>query len=468
MTDRPREESMDLPEDASSAQSRHLSSESTAIGRRFLEAEIQNIPMFFWALLVGSMAGFVGAIFRIFLVEMTLWREALVDWAQHFSILSWLLPITFSAVLVYAAILLVRSFAPEAGGSGVQEIEGALDNVRPVRWKRVLPVKFVGGLLSLGGGLVLGREGPTIQMGGNIGQMIGEWFQVSRDEVHTLVAAGAGAGLSAAFNAPLAGILFVLEEMRPQFRYNFVSVQCVLIAVAVSDIVVRMLTSQGPVVAMSDFPSPPLSSLWLFLIFGALFGLFGFVFNRLLVATLNFFAGLRGWSYVLTGLYVGAFIGFLGWLFPDTIGGGYEVISQALGSKIPIATLLILFIARYGTTVLSYGSGAPGGIFAPMMALGTLFGMWFGHVAHVWFPGLVAHPGIFAVAGMGALFSATVGAPLTGIALAIEMTGNYQEILPLILTCMVATIVAHGLGGRPIYTVLLQRTLDLAKKATSH
>ncbi len=468
MTDRPREESMDLPEDASSAQSRHLSSESTAIGRRFLEAEIQNIPMFFWALLVGSMAGFVGAIFRIFLVEMTLWREALVDWAQHFSILSWLLPITFSAVLVYAAILLVRSFAPEAGGSGVQEIEGALDNVRPVRWKRVLPVKFVGGLLSLGGGLVLGREGPTIQMGGNIGQMIGEWFQVSRDEVHTLVAAGAGAGLSAAFNAPLAGILFVLEEMRPQFKYNFLSVQCVLIAAAVSDIVVRMLTSQGPVVAMSDFPSPPLSSLWLFLIFGALFGLFGFVFNRLLVATLNFFAGLRGWSYVLTGLYVGAFIGFLGWLFPDTIGGGYEVISQALGSKIPIATLLILFIARYGTTVLSYGSGAPGGIFAPMMALGTLFGMWFGHVAHVWFPGLVAHPGIFAVAGMGALFSATVGAPLTGIALAIEMTGNYQEILPLILTCMVATIVAHGLGGRPIYTVLLQRTLDLAKKATSH
>lgn len=468
MTDRPREESMDLPEDASSAQSRHLSSESTAIGRRFLEAEIQNIPMFFWALLVGSMAGFVGAIFRIFLVEMTLWREALVDWAQHFSILSWLLPITFSAVLVYAAILLVRKFAPEAGGSGVQEIEGALDEVRPVRWKRVLPVKFVGGLLSLGGGLVLGREGPTIQMGGNIGQMIGEWFQVSRDEVHTLVAAGAGAGLSAAFNAPLAGILFVLEEMRPQFKYNFLSVQCVLIAAAVSDIVVRMLTSQGPVVAMSDFPSPPLSSLWLFLIFGALFGLFGFVFNRLLVATLNFFAGLRGWSYVLTGLYVGAFIGFLGWLFPDTIGGGYEVISQALGSKIPIATLLILFIARYGTTVLSYGSGAPGGIFAPMMALGTLFGMWFGHVAHVWFPGLVAHPGIFAVAGMGALFSATVGAPLTGIALAIEMTGNYQEILPLILTCMVATIVAHGLGGRPIYTVLLQRTLDLAKKATSH
>jgi CIC family chloride channel protein len=190
---------------------------------------------------------------------------------------------------------------------------------------------------------------------------------------------------------------------------------------------------------------------------------FGFVFNHLLVGTLNFFSGMRGWSYVLTGLYIGAFIGLLGWLFPNTIGGGYQVIPQALGSELPIATLLILFVARYGTTVLSYGSGAPGGIFAPMMALGTLFGMWFGHFAHGLFPDLIAHPGIFAVAGMGALFSATVGAPLTGIALALEMTGNYAQILPLMLTCAGATIVAHGLGGRPIYTVLLQRTLDLAK-----
>lgn len=462
MTDQPREESMDLPEDESSSQSRHPSSERTAIGRRFLEAQIQNIPMFFWALLVGSLAGFVGGIFRIFLVAIGRWREALVAWDQPF--LSSLFSITFSAVLVFVAILLVRKFAPEAGGSGVQEIEGALDDVRPVRWKRVLPVKFIGGLFSLGGGLVMGREGPTIQMGGNIGQMIGEWCKVSKDEVHTLIAAGAGAGLSAAFNAPLAGILFVIEEMRPHFKYNFLSVHAVLIASVISDIVVRMLTSQGPVIAMSNFPSPPLSSLWLFLIIGPLFGLFGVVFNRLLVGTLNFFTELRGRSYVLTGLYVGGFIGFVGWLFPDTIGGGYQVIPQALGMSIPVASLLILFVARYGTTVLSYGSGAPGGIFAPMMALGTLFGMWFGHLAHGWFPDLIAHPGIFAVAGMGALFSATVRAPLTGIALAVEMTGNYAQILPLILTCLGASIVAHGLGGRPIYTVLLQRTLDLAKR----
>lgn len=468
MTDPFAKESTDSPAQGSSSESHntHLSSVRTSIGRRFLDAQIQNIPMFCWALLVGVVAGLVGAVFRLFLVGIARWREAFVGGAQHFPILSWLLPILFSAVLVHLAILLVRQFAPEAGGSGVQEIEGALDDVRPVRWKRVLPVKFIGGLFSLGGGLVLGREGPTIQMGGNIGQMIGDWLGLSKDDIHMLIAAGAAAGLSSAFNAPLAGILFVIEEMRPQFRYNFLSVQSVLIASAAADIVVRIITGPDPVIVMSHLPSPPLSSLWMFLLFGALFGLFGVVFNSLLVGTLNFLSQMRGWHYTLTGLYVGGLIGFCGWLFVDTIGGGYEVIAQALNAKIPIGTLLFLFIVRYGTTVVSYGSGAPGGIFAPMVALGTLFGMWFGHVTHGWFPDLITHPGFFAVAGMGALFSATVRAPLTGIALAIEMTGNYQQILPLILTCTAATIVAQGLGGRPIYTVLLQRTLDLAKKAT--
>ena len=114
--------------------------------------------------------------------------------------------------------------------------------------------------------------------------------------------------------------------------------------------------------------------------------------------------------------------------------------------------------------MISYGSGAPGGIFAPMLALGTLFGMWYGHIAHGFLPDLIVRPELFAVAGMAALFCATVRAPLTGIALTIEMTGNYYMILPLILTCLTATLVAEGLGGKPIYTVLLRRTLRLAKE----
>jgi CIC family chloride channel protein len=432
--------------------------------KTFLETQKKNSPILLWSFLVGVLSGGVAVIFQIGVRGIEQGRVALIDWAQSVAVWPWLVPTVFSAVLVYVALLLVRTFAPEAGGSGVQEIEGALDEVRPIRWQRVLPVKFVAGLCSLGGGLVLGREGPTVQMGGNIGKMIGDWFQVSTDNVNTLVAAGAGAGLSAAFDAPLAGVIFIIEEMRLQFKYHFLSVQALLIATSVAAIMAEIFLGKNPVIRMATFPSPPLPSLWLFPVFGAIFGIFGFVFNYFLVGTLNAFSRMYEWPYTLTGLYLGAFIGFVGWLLPDAIGGGYAVIPQALRSSLLIPTLLFLFIIRYGTTMISYGSGAPGGIFAPMLALGTLFGMWFGHFTHVWFPDLVAHPGIFAVAGMGALFSATVQAPLTGIILTIEMTGNYAQILPLILTCMVATLVAQGLGGKPIYTVLLQRTLEQADR----
>jgi CIC family chloride channel protein len=299
-------------------------------------------------------------------------------------------------------------------------------------------------------------------MGGNLGKMLADLFQLTRDEAHTLVAAGAGAGISAAFNAPLAGILFVIEEMRPQFKYNFLSVHSVLVASVMADIVLRMLLGQGHDIDMPALPPPALDSLWMFPILGVVFGLFGVAFNRLLIATLDFFAGLKGWNYALTGVYVGGLVGCIGAFDPALIGGGYEIIPAALSGSFPTAALLAIFAVRFALTMISYGSGAPGGIFAPLLALATLFGMWAGHVAHGWFPAHVANPQVFAVAGMGALFSATVRAPLTGIALSIEMTGNYTLILPLILTCMMAAIAAQALGGRPIYTVLLERTLARA------
>jgi CIC family chloride channel protein len=254
--------------------------------------------------------------------------------------------------------------------------------------------------------------------------------------------------------------------MRPHFKYNFLSVHSVLIASAMADIVLRMMMGQAQDIQMADAPRPPLASLWLFPLLGIVFGMLGAIFNAVLVRTLDFFAGLRGYAYHFTGLAVGAAIGLLGAFYPLAVGGGYDVIPRALQDSTPTAMLAALFLARFATTMVSYGSGAPGGIFAPLLALATLFGMWSGHFAHAWFPEWVEYPQIFAVASMGALFSATVRAPLTGIALTIEMTGNYTLILPLILTCMVAAIVAQALHGKPIYSVLLKRTLDRAPVAT--
>ena len=426
--------------------------------RRFIEAKKKNSLVLCWAFVVGIVAGFVSIMFELLVKVVVQWKTLLADAFGE----PWLVSIVSSAVLVYVAIWLVRIFAPEAGGGGIHEIEGALDDLRPLRWKRVLPVKFVGSVFSLGSGLALGPEGPAVQMGGNLGQMIAEWFRVSKEEAHILIAAGAGAGLSAAFNAPLAGMLFVIEEMRPQFRYTFLSFQSVLIATATANIVALSFTGQVPILAMSMLSAPPLLSLWLFLLCGTLFGLFGVTFNFLFIRTLDLFSGLHRQLGNGTGLFIGAFIGFLWWIFPDAVGEGDDVIRRAFQSSIPSNALLMLFVVRSGTTMLSAGFGAPGGLFAPLLALGTLFGMWFGEVAHTWFPTLIASPITFAVAGMCALLSATVRTPLMSILLTVEITGNYTQILPLIVTCMTATLVAQGLGGKPIYTVLLQRTLEQA------
>jgi chloride channel protein, CIC family len=418
-----------------------------------------RLRVFGWAGVVGVLAGVIGAAFR--LGASTIFEFLLRLYAStHANPFAWIVPVTCTAALAWVSVFLVRRFVREASGSGVQEIEGALEGVRPLRWQRVLPIKFVGGLCSLGAGMVLGREGPTIQLGGNFGKMIADLRGLPTATTRTLVAAGAGAGLTTAFNAPLAGILFVIEEMRPQFEYNFTSMQAVVIACAVADIVVRALTGQGPVLPITTFPSPTLEALWFFPLLGVVFGTLGLVFNRGLILSLDFFADLNGWQQWAGVLAVGAVVGWLAWAYPAAVGGGDALIPQLLRTSMTPLAIAVLFVTRFGATMISYGCGAPGGIFAPMLALGTLVGLWFGHYAHAWFPGFVVHPGTFAVAGMGGLFTATVRAPITGIALAIELTADYQQVLPLLLVCGTATIVAEFLGGKPIYSVLLQRTLQ--------
>lgn len=369
----------------------------------------------------------------------------------------------FTAVAVALALWLVRRFAPDAAGSGIQEIEGALGELRPVRWRRLLPVKFVGGLLSLGSGMVVGREGPTVQMGAHLGAMARELLRLPRDAAHALIAAGSAAGLTAAFNAPLSGVLFVIEEMRPRFRYGFLSFQAVLVASACSDVTTRFITNQDPVFRFAAFPPPAVQRLWLFPLFGVVMGVVGVVFNRGLMGTLEGLDRLGPRRRFAAGVVIAGLIGAGTWLWADLTGGGYTAITDAVALRFGVGTMVWLFGLRFAATLLSYGSGVPGGIFTPMLALGTLLGVSLG--IGVGALGIVptVHPAVFAVVGMGALFASIVRAPLTGIALAIELSASFDLILPLLLACSVSTLVAELLGGRPIYEQLLERTLERQK-----
>lgn len=419
------------------------------------------------SIFIGILAGLFSALFDHGIIWVAAMRHSLIASYAGGVIPLWVMAIPISSFMAGLAFYITHRFAPEAGGSGIPEIEGAMEGMRPVRWKRVIPVKFFGGLLALGSGMALGREGPSVQLGGNLGRMISDIFKVDKVDAQALLAAGAAGGLAAAFNAPLAGIMFVIEEMRTQFNYSLTSTKSVFMSAIMATIVMRLITDQNAVVTVTQYSHPDLYTLVFYLILGFCFGVIGIFFNKMILATQDMYLAIhqnQRWRFVAIGLFLGALFGALSVLNPDIAFSGMELIPKVEGGQYFAGALLVLFLLRTFTTLISFGSGAPGGVFAPTLALGTLFGMVFGLGAHALFPELITEPGAFAIAGMGGLFAATVRAPITGILLVIEMTSNYEMILPLIVTCLGATMMAQSLGGRPIYTQLLERTLRLSMR----
>jgi H+/Cl- antiporter ClcA/septal ring-binding cell division protein DamX len=410
----------------------------------------------------GLLAGLVGAAFHALLDHAGGLRSGVHGLLADAPVPGWLVLMGVGAVVLVSAAWLVRRFAPEAAGSGIQEVEAILAGDRRLRWRRVLPVKFVAGILAVGSGLVLGREGPTVHMGAALGQMSAEGLRLDQRQQRALVAAGAGAGLAAAFNAPLAAIVFVTEELREHFEYGFATLQSVILASCLAVAVSGWLLGQGPVLPLPPIAIPPVWVLPLFIVLGVAIGALGVIFNALLLGSIRAFKGLRGRYGYLPVALAGMALGALVWFFPKLVGGGESLVEALIQQPMAIMALAALLTLRLLTTVGSYGLGLPGGIFAPLLALGTVVGAVVDALVQGLAPGAALgaalSPGLFAVAAMGALFAATVRAPLTGIILAVELTGASDLILPVIVTCLTATFAAEALGGRPIYSLLLEES----------
>ncbi len=413
------------------------------------------------AVCVGAVVGLIGTVFHLSTDVISGWPVLFAD-VQVSSVVRLLLMGAVAAIMVVASVWLVRTFAPEAGGSGVQEIEGALEGLRPVRWKRILPVKFVGGLLALGSGLVVGREGPTIHMGASVAQAASEWLRLSTRDMRGLLAAGGAAGLAAAFNAPLAAILFVIEETRRQFPYGLRTYSAVILASVMSAIVTESIAGARPDMLI-QVAEMPLVTLPAFVGLGVILGVVGVVFNRTLIWSLDAARtlGMRTSFYILPAA-VGLAIGVLLVVRPEATLGGEKLAVTLAHENLPLLVLAGIVVIRFVMTMASYSTGVPGGIFAPILALATAVGVLYGTALDAILPlpaGMVA---ALAIAGMGGLFSSTVRAPLVGMVLVAELTGAYTLLVPVILTCVFANLVADALGGKPIYEVLLERTLRLA------
>lgn len=423
----------------------------------YLRDSHQRRRLFPRAILVGLCAGSVAILFRMLLSWADQGRNGLLGWAHQYPAWGWLLPLCLSVLSAALSVFLVRNYAPEASGSGIPHLKATFHRLRELRWWRVLPVKLVGGVLALGSGMALGREGPTVQMGGAIGDAIARWLKVSARDRLVLIAAGAGAGLAAAFNAPLSGLVFILEEVQRDFRP--VVFGAAFLAAAVADIVARFATGQLPVFTVPSYPTPPLAALPVFLCLGAAAGLLGVAFNMGILTTLHWFERIPSHLRVAAAAVVGGLAGLLAWFSPLAVGGGHDLAEEVLAGHFLLAVIPLWFLLRFGLTLISYGTGAPGGIFAPLLVLGALLGLAIGQVAARLAPTVVPQPAVFAVVGMAAYFTAIVRAPLTGVVLIVEMTGNYNQMLALLVSCFAAYIVAEGLRNLPIYEALLARDL---------
>jgi len=425
----------------------------------------EHSSLFGLAIVVGLVAGAIAVAFQGGLAALTALREEAVARATPAG---WGLPLAVlvSALAVAAGAEVVRRFAPSAAGSGIPEVEALLHRGGDMRWARLLWVKFVGGILAIGGGLTLGREGPTVQMGAAAGRALGGPPGQPGARGHTLIAAGAGAGLAAAFNAPLAGTVFVLEEMRVLRTPRHAL--AALVAAVTADQVERALVGRAPQLALAGVSPPPLSTIPIFLALGAAAGLIGAVFNRWLLRSLALFDRLRGASArnaVAVALAAGAVVGLTGFFAPQLLGPGDGLVERALHDPPAAAGAAATFVARFALTLVSYATGVAGGLFAPLLVLGSELGVLAGRAAELLPASPASDLSAFAVVGMGALFAASVQAPATGILIIVEMTGALPLILPLVYAAIIADLTARVLGARPIYETLLDRMLAGGERA---
>jgi CIC family chloride channel protein len=295
-------------------------------------------------------------------------------------------------------------------------------------------------------------------MGASISHLLGKVFRRTWPDCRTLLAAGAGAGLATAFNAPIAGGIFVLEELLRRFdtRAAIATFGASTGAIAVG----RVLLGEAPDFEVKPLSYPGFGPVPVFLALGALAGLLGVAYNRTLLGTLAAADRLRRWPVELRAAVVGAAVGLLAWFRPGLVGGGDEITQRALAGTEPLVLLSLVFLLRFGLGSVSYAALTPGGLFAPMLVLGAQSGLLFGTVCGHWFPAAAPNPTAFAVVGMAAFFTGVVRAPLTGIVLVIEMTASFTLLLPMLAACFAAMLVPTLLRDPPIYDSLRERTLQ--------
>lgn len=406
-------------------------------------------------LCVGLVGGFVVLLYRVALTFAGDWLVKILSYMKGnpFRCVVWFLIL---AALAWIVGKLVK-WEPMISGSGIPQVEGEIAGRLSQNWKRVLPAKFAGGFLCMLGGLSLGREGPSIQLGAMAGQGISRALGRGKREEKFLMTCGASAGLSAAFHAPLAGMMFAVEEIHKTFSIPILLP--VMTASVTADYIASHILGLDPVFRFQITEYLPQNYYWLLILLGILVGVSGVFYNWGMLKAQELYRKIPFMKE--TGRLLIAFLtaGVLGIVMPWVLGSGSGLIVSLTQGEMVLGMVVLTLVMKFLFSAVSFGSGAPGGIFFPLLILGALIGAVFA-MAGVEFFGLApVYVNNFVLLGMTGFFTAIVRAPLTGIILLFEMSGSISQMLPLSIVSVTAYIVATLMRSEPIYDSLLKRIL---------
>lgn len=414
----------------------------------------------FQALLVGIIAGLVAVLFRYLVTELD---SFLFESSQGMTIAHKMLMlplITTTGGLI--AGLLIYKIHPEASGSGIPEVKTFLTKFGRRFQVRAVITKFFAGLIGIGSGLSLGREGPSVHLGAGAGALVCRLFKVTGFKQKNLVAAGAGAAIGATFNAPIAATLFVMEELVHVFRSSLLFP--VLIATVTASVLARALLGNNAafdvpqITAIGDYTTIPV-----YIALGIVSGVLGGLFTKNVLFNLNLFDKFHKIPNYLKPAIAGFVTGLVGVFIPFIMGPGNHAIDLLLDGKFTLMLILAIFIGKFFLTSFCYGSGATGGLFLPTIVLGAFTGYFVGEIANS-FLGLPVDPVLVSILGMGAFLSAVVRTPLTAVVIVFELTGDYTHILPIMLSAGIADLIADRLHSHSIYELLIERKEKKAEK----
>ena len=396
------------------------------------------------SILIGALTGLAVVAF-IVLTErlgMRLYPVGSAAWHRV------LIPVVGSLGMGY---LLFRYF-PDARGSGVPQTKAALFARDGFITLGTMFGKFFCTSATLASGIPLGREGPSVQVGAGIASVLGRRLGLRPESVKALIPVGTAAAIAAAFNTPLAAVLFSLEEIMGDL--NAPVLGSVVLASATSWVVLRLMLGNNPLFHVPQYQLVHPLEFAIYTVLGVAGGLVSVAFTKLLLGMRVLFSRLPTWTCWFQPVAGGLVAGLLGWRLPQVLGVGYGYVGDALNGKMALQLMALLVVFKLLAVTTSYASGNAGGIFGPSLFIGAMLGGALGSVAHHWLPAYTAEPGAYALVGMGTLFAGVVRAPMTSVVMIFETTHDYAVIVPLMISNMVSFFISSRMQRQPIYEAL--------------